>query len=62
MSEKNSQKKKDDKCKIKCKTCQFYDREDDYCTERNIENCTKLINMNFSQCDSFLIRDNLVMF
>ena len=62
MSEKKNKKQNGDKCRIKCRDCQFYDREGDYCTERDIENCTKLINMNFSQCNSFLIRENLVMF
>lgn len=61
MSEKKSQKK-DGKCKIKCRNCQFYDREDDYCTERGIEDCTKHTNVDFSKCDSFLISDRLVMF
>lgn len=62
MSEKKSQKKKDGKCKIKCKNCQFYDREDDYCTEKDVEYCTKQTNVDFSKCDSFLIKDSLVMF
>ena len=65
MSDKKSiQKKsnKNNKCKIKCKNCQFYDREDDYCTERDIENCTKQTIVNFSQCDSYLTRDDLIYF
>ena len=64
MSEKKTQKsnKKNDKCKIKCRTCQFYIAEDDYCTEKDIECCTKQTNINFSKCDSFLIRENIVMF
>ena len=62
MSEKKSQKKKDGKHKIKCKNCQFYDQKNDYCTERNIENCDKQSNVNFSKCDSFLIHENLIYF
>lgn len=64
MSEKKTQKKfnKRNKCKIKCKTCQFYIAEDDYCSEREIDNCTKQTNVNFSQCEDFLTRENLVMF
>ena len=53
---------KNNKCHIKCKNCQFYDKKDDYCTEKDIENCTKQTNINFSKCDSYLIRENLVMF
>ena len=65
MNDKESiQKKsnKNNKCRIKCKNCQFYDRENNYCTEKNIKNCTKQFNADFSQCDSYLIRDNLVMY
>ena len=53
---------KDNQCKITCKNCQFYDRKNDYCAERDIENCTKQINVNFSQCDSYLTRDSLIYF
>lgn len=65
MSDKKTiQKKsnKNNKSHVKCKNCQFYDRKNDYCTEKNIENCAKQFNTDFSQCDSYLIRDNLVMF
>ena len=63
MSDKQKKSnKKNDKKKIKCKTCQFYDYEDDYCTERDIENCTRQSNINFSKCDDFLIQDRLIMF
>lgn len=54
--------KKNDKKKIKCRQCQFYDYEMDYCTERDIENCTRQSNVNFSKCDDFLIQDRLIMF
>lgn len=65
MSEKRTQKKpnnKKNKCKIKCRTCQFYIAEDDYCMERDIDSCTKQTNVNFSKCENFLVRENLVMF
>lgn len=64
MSDKKTQKKsnKNGKCKIKCRNCQFYDREDDYCMEKDIENCTRQTNVNFSKCDSYLTRDNLIYF
>ncbi len=64
MSEKKTQKpnKKNGKCKIKCRTCQFYDEEGDYCMERDIDSCSKQTNVNFSKCDDYLVRDNLVMF
>ena len=65
MSEKKTQKKpnnKKNKCKIKCRTCQFYDFEEDYCMERDIDSCTKQTNVNFSKCEDFLVRENLVMF
>ena len=63
--EKKTQKKpnkKNGRCKIKCRTCQFYISEDDYCTEKDIEYCTKQTNVNFSKCDGYLMRENLVMF
>ena len=64
MSDKKSTQKKSNKkqCKIKCRNCQFYDREDDYCMERDIESCTKQTNVNFSKCENFLNRESLVMF
>ena len=65
MSDKKTTQKRSNnknKCKIKCRTCQFYDHEDDYCTERDIEYCTKQTNVNFSKCNDYLVRENLVMF
>lgn len=66
MSEKKSSQKKsgkkNDKRKIKCRNCQFYDYEMDYCTERDIDNCSRQTNVNFSKCEDFLIQDRLVMF
>ena len=65
MSEKKTQKKsnkKNHKCKLKCRTCQFYIPEDDYCTERDIDNCTKQTNVNFSKCDDYLVKESLMYF
>lgn len=65
MSDKKSYQEKQskkNKCKIKCRTCQFYISEDDYCTEREIEYCTKQTQVNFSKCKDYLIRENLVMY
>ena len=58
MSDKKHKKAK----KIKCSKCEFYDVPLDYCSEKDIEECTKQTSINFSQCDSFLIREDLVMF
>lgn len=64
MDENHSKKKskKNKKCKIKCKTCEFYDEQFDYCSQREIENCTMQTHINFSSCDSFLIREDLAYF
>lgn len=63
MSEKQKKSnKKNNKCKIKCRTCQFYDYEEDYCMEKDIENCTRQTNINFSKCDGYLVKESLVMF
>lgn len=56
------QSKKNNKCKIKCRTCQFYIPEDDYCTEREIEYCTKQTQTDFSKCKDYIIHEKLVMF
>lgn len=65
MSDKKTGKKSNKenrKKKMKCVQCEFYSYEEDYCTERDIENCSRQNNVNFSKCDSFLVRENLVMF
>ena len=61
MSEKKTQKKKN-KSGLKCKSCEFYDKATDFCTERGIKKCSKQANVNFSKCDDYLVRENLVMF
>jgi hypothetical protein len=62
MSEKKRSNKKNDFRKIKCRQCEFYDRDSDYCTERDIENCSRQNNVNFSKCDNFLVKDKLIYF
>ena len=54
--------KKTKRCNIKCGKCEFYDSPFDYCTKKEIEECSKQTHLNFSQCDSFLIREDLIMY
>ena len=53
---------KEKKCKLKCKTCEHYSRETDFCEEKGIENCSKQVHTDFSTCDEFLIKEKLIMF
>lgn len=62
MSEKKPKKSKSKKCKLKCCTCEFYDTPLDYCSERDIENCSKQMHTDFSTCEDYLIKESLVMF
>ena len=55
-------KNKKEKCNFKCKTCHNYDKGKDFCKEKLIENCSKLVNGDFSKCDKYLINEKLVMF
>lgn len=51
------------KCKnIKCRTCEYYDRENDFCKEKEIENCSKQTKTDFAQCESYLVDGRIVMF
>ena len=54
--------KKSKKCSVKCLKCQFYDKNKDFCTEKSIENVSKQVNTDFSQCGDYLVNDKLVMF
>lgn len=54
--------KKEKKCNLKCKTCEHYNKISDYCREKEIKHCSKQINTDFSTCDTYLVRENLVMF
>lgn len=64
MSENKSNKHKGKvkKCKIKCRTCEFYDAPFDYCTKKEIEDCSSQTNINFSSCEEYLVKEELVMF
>lgn len=63
MSENKSKKtKRAKKCKVKCATCEFYDTPLDYCSQKGIEECSKQAHTDFSACEDYLIRENLVMF
>jgi hypothetical protein len=55
-------RKKNKKCKIKCSTCEFYDEPLDYCSQKEIEECTTQVHINFSSCDEYLVREELIMF
>lgn len=59
---KNNSKKKPKKRNIKCNTCEFYDTPLDYCSQREIEECSLQSHINFSSCDDYLVREDLVMF
>lgn len=50
------------KCSVKCNTCEYYEKETDFCKEKEIENCTKQPNTDFSQCENYLVSGKLVMF
>lgn len=50
------------KCSVKCNTCEFYEKEIDFCAAKQIENCTKQPNTDFSQCNDYLVNQKLVMF
>lgn len=60
MSKKEKNKKK--KCNFKCSTCHNYDKAVDYCYEKDIADCSKQVQTDFSTCDSYLVRENLIMF
>lgn len=54
--------KKKSKGGIKCNSCEYYNKKQDYCEAREIAHCTKQSNTNFSKCQDYLIKENLVMF
>ena len=60
MSKKKTKKSK--RCDIKCATCEYYSKDTDFCTEKEIENCSKQVNTDFSQCSDYLVDSKLVMF
>lgn len=50
------------KCIFKCKYCNHYVVETDYCKEKRIEDCSKHVNTDFSVCEDYLIKHELIMF
>lgn len=50
------------KCSLKCSTCQNYDKQSDFCKEKEIEECSKKALTEFSNCDSYLMNEKLVFF
>lgn len=62
MSDNKNRSKKNKKHKIHCIKCQFYDKQFDYCSEKDIEDCSKQSHINFSSCDSFLVKEELMFF
>ena len=54
--------KKNNNCNFKCATCEHYDKPTDFCKEKELEQCSKQVHTDFSQCDSYLISEKLVMF
>ena len=55
-------KDKTNKCSLKCVTCEHYNKKNDFCKEKCIENCTKQVNTDFSKCDSYLVNEKFIMF
>lgn len=53
---------KNKKCNLKCCTCEHYDKKSDFCKEKEIDNCSKQVNTDFSQCNDYLVKESLVMF
>ena len=49
-------------CNFKCRTCENYVYETDYCREKGIEDCSKHVNTDFSVCEDYLIKHELIMF
>ena len=57
-----SERKKKKCSNFKCSTCEYYDRKNDFCKEKEIENCSKQTKTDFSQCESYLIDERIIMF
>ena len=55
-------KNNENKCSLKCLRCQFYSKTHDYCVEKEIEQCSKKSLSEFSNCESYLINDKLILF
>ena len=53
---------KESKCSIKCSICEHYDKNADFCKEKEIKNCSKQVHTDFAQCESYIVSHKLVMF
>ena len=49
------------KCNYNCVTCQHRNKED-FCTIKQIENCSKAAPTEFSTCNEYIVSDKLIMF
>lgn len=49
-------------CNLKCDICEHYQRKRDFCTAKELENCSKTMKTEFAKCDDFLVNSKLVMF
>ena len=54
--------KKNKNCNFKCATCEYYEKPTDFCKEKKLEECSKQVHTDFSQCTGYLIRKDLIMF
>lgn len=65
MSDKpNTNNKKQSKFPTRCHQCQYFNAEKDKCKKRKdkyIKDSDKC-DIDFSQCDSYLVRENLIMY
>lgn len=50
------------KCSLRCKTCHYYNQIGDFCKEKEIKHCSQQVYTDFSTCDSYLIKENLILF
>ena len=55
----NQEKKK--QCNFKCSMCEHYERTHDFCKEKEIKGCSK-VKTDFSTCESYLVKQSLIMF
>ena len=55
------EEEKKKQCNSKCVMCEHYQREYDFCKEKEIKGCSK-VQTDFSICSSYLISKKLIMF
>lgn len=49
-------------CEIKCLICEHYNKNKDFCKIKCIEDCVRKAKSEFSTCDSYLTKENLIYF